>query len=122
MDLPKKFELKKPWGGFLQFCHNEQVTVKILHILPESKLSLQYHHNRDEFWYVIEGSGVIVLDDEELQVKPGDECFIRQGQKHRIVTQGEEMRVLEVSYGDFDETDIVRVEDSYGREGTNDIH
>ena len=122
MDLPKKFELKKPWGGFMQFCHNEKVTVKILHIKPGSKLSLQYHQSRDEFWYVIEGTGTIVLDDKQFNVVAGDECFIRRGQKHRIVTTGSGMRVLEVSYGDFDEKDIIRLEDSYGREGTNDIH
>lgn len=122
MDLPKKFELKKPWGGFMQFCHNEKVTVKILTVKPNSKLSLQYHHNRDEFWYIISGKGTIVLDDEQFDVKKGDECFIRRGQKHRIMTADSDIEFLEVAYGDFDETDIVRIEDSYGREGTNEVH
>ena len=33
-------------------------------------------------------------------------------------TEDENLVILELGFGDFDEDDIVRLEDSYGREGT----
>ena len=37
---------------------------------------------------------------------------IKKGQKHRLIGPG---RVLEISFGDFDENDIIRYEDDYQR-------
>jgi mannose-6-phosphate isomerase len=37
---------------------------------------------------------------------------------HRLSSVGErEARVLEISFGEFDEDDIVRIDDVYGRAG-----
>ena len=107
--------VRKPWGSFSQFSHNEPTTVKILSVKPRSKLSLQFHEHRDEFWKVLDGSGQVVVGDDVFDVKPDDEFFIPRGTKHRIVSFYDELRVLEISYGDFDEKDIVRLEDDYDR-------
>jgi mannose-6-phosphate isomerase-like protein (cupin superfamily) len=60
----EKYKEERPWGNFERLCHSEKVTVKILQVNPNEELSLQYHHNRDEFWRVIEGTGSIVIGDE----------------------------------------------------------
>jgi mannose-6-phosphate isomerase-like protein (cupin superfamily) len=105
----------RPWGRFEQFCHNQECTVKIITVKPNSKLSLQYHKQREEFWRVIDGRGHIVVGDKTFDAKAGDEFFIKKIQKHRMMTTDSEMRVLEVSFGHFDEDDIVRLEDEYKR-------
>lgn len=110
-----KYSEERPWGGFEQFCHNEKVTVKILKVKPHSKLSLQYHHKRDEFWRVVFGSGQIILGEELIDVKVGDEHFIPKETKHRIITNDDNLEIMEISFGEFDENDIVRLEDSYNR-------
>lgn len=117
--MPKKidkFTQDKPWGKFEQFAFNEVCTVKILSVNPGEQLSLQYHHHRDEFWRVITGQGEIVLGDKTLPAKTGDEFFIPRETKHRIQTADSAMQVLEISFGKFDEEDIVRLEDKYKRE------
>lgn len=111
-----KYTEERPWGKFEQFCHNEPVTVKIITVNPNSKLSLQYHYHRDEFWRIVAGSGQIVLGDETIDVKKGDEFFIPKVTKHRMMTTDAVMEVLEVSFGVFDENDNVRLEDDYDRE------
>ena len=111
----KKYIEERPWGRFEQFCHNEKVTVKIITVKPDSKLSLQYHNHRDEFWKIIEGRGQIILGEELINVKIGDEFFIPKKTKHRIITNNNSLKVLEVSFGEFDEKDIVRLEDKYHR-------
>ena len=45
----KTYTAERPWGKFEQFCKNEKTTVKILTVNPNGELSLQFHHNRDEW-------------------------------------------------------------------------
>jgi mannose-6-phosphate isomerase len=111
----EKLEVEKPWGHFVQFCHNEKCTVKLHTVNPNQALSLQYHHKRDEFWKVISGKGKIVVGEKVFDAKEGDEFFIKAEEKHRMITESSEMKVLEICFGDFDENDIVRLEDKYKR-------
>ena len=112
----KTFIMEKPWGKFEQFTHNEISTVKILTVKPEEHLSLQYHHKREEFWRVIKGKLIVTIGDKKINAKEGDEFFIPKEAKHTAEGIGEEeAKILEISYGEFDEEDIVRLEDKYGR-------
>ncbi len=115
MKLANRLRDERPWGNFEQFTLNEPTSVKVITAEPNQALSLQYHHKRDEFWYLVEGSGTVVLGDEEIPAKAGDEFFIPRGTKHRVKTGAERIRWLEISFGEFDENDIVRLEDAYGR-------
>ena len=112
--MKKSFQ-EKPWGSFEQFTHSEPTTVKILTINPSQSLSLQYHHNRDEFWKVILGHARITIGDAVHDALDGDEFFIASGQKHRAEAGSSEIKILEISFGDFNENDIVRLEDIYDR-------
>jgi len=106
---------ERPWGNFEQFTHNEISTVKIITLKPNSKVSYQYHNQRDEFWRIISGEGVIIIDDKEYPAKPGDEFNIPKLAKHRVITKDSSIQFLEISKGNFDEQDIVRLEDDYNR-------
>ena len=83
------------------------------------RLSYQYHHHRQEFWTVVQGEAVVILDGVEHVVKYGESIFIPLGAKHRIENRGTELLVfIEVQTGTyFGEDDIVRIEDDYAREG-----
>ena len=111
----KIIEVAKPWGNFRQFTHNTSSTVKIITVKPNEELSLQSHTKRAEFWKVISGSGSFVIGEETHMVATGDEYTIAQGARHRISSGVEGMSVLEIALGDFDEEDIIRYEDKYGR-------
>jgi mannose-6-phosphate isomerase-like protein (cupin superfamily) len=113
--LSQKSVVEKPWGRFEQFTKQEPVTVKILTINPNESLSLQFHHNREEFWKVLSGEGELILGDSLIHVHEGDEYFIGKKQKHRIKAGNSQIKILEISFGDFDENDIVRLEDKYNR-------
>ena len=45
----------------------------------------------------------------------GEKVFIPRVTVHRLSTAGEEVRILEISFGEFDEEDIVRLDAVYGR-------
>lgn len=113
--LDKRYVEQRPWGKFERFTHGEPTTVKILIVNPHQALSLQYHVHREEFWKIISGKAQVVVGDCTYDAKEDDEFFIAKKQIHRIQTTDSFVKVLEISFGNFDENDIVRLEDKYQR-------
>jgi len=111
----KKYSEKRPWGGFEQFTLNEISTVKILTINPKQKFSLQYHKNRKELWRFLDNPAKVTVGKKTFRVKKGDEIIIPKKTNHRIEAYSKPVKVLEIAFGKFDEKDIVRIEDKYGR-------
>ena len=111
----KTLVVKKPWGQFDQFTHNETTTVKILSVTRGSSLSLQSHIKRSEFWRVISGHPLVTIGNVIKNGNPGDEFLINKLESHRLEAPDDDVQVLEISSGDFDENDITRIEDKYGR-------
>ncbi len=105
----------RPWGSFTQFTHNTPSTVKIITVSPGEELSLQFHTKREEFWRVISGTPVITIGEEKHYGTTGQEFFIGKEIAHRIAGGEQGAEILEISLGDFDENDITRLEDRYGR-------
>lgn len=118
---PRRVE--KPWGWELIWAHAEAYVGKILFVRAGHSLSLQFHHEKDESWYVesgrakleLGGSGDPVLNEEI--VTAGATFRFRPGTIHRV-TALEDTTILEVSTPQLD--DVVRLEDAYGREGTSE--
>ncbi len=105
----------RPWGNFERFTLNEPCTVKIITVNPGQELSLQQHAHRDEEWRILQGSGVVTVGDAQTPVQPGDNFFVARGTKHRVAGGPQGVMFLEIAEGDFDECDITRLEDDYGR-------
>ena len=105
----------RPWGKFEQFTLNEPCTVKLVYLDGDKRLSLQYHNNRSEFWKVIKGPVRVLLGSDTKILETGESITIPRKAIHRLIGAGAEALVLEISMGDFDEADIVRLEDDYRR-------
>lgn len=106
---------ERPWGDFERFTLNEKTTVKIITVKPGQSISLQTHEHRDEFWRVIKGSGIIRIGDKENIAHEGSAFFCPRHSEHRVTGGPEGTVFLEIAFGDFDEQDIKRLEDLYGR-------
>lgn len=116
---PTTVEVDKPWGKFEQYAHNIRSTIKIITVTPGGALSLQYHHHRDELWVVLDTGARIELDDEVIFPDVGRQVFVSRRVVHRLSAVGNNpVRILEISFGEFDEDDIVRLDDVYGRATT----
>jgi mannose-6-phosphate isomerase len=113
---PSTVAVEKPWGRFEQYTHNMLSTVKVITVQPGGALSLQYHHRRDELWVVLDPGVRIELDGRVIHPEPEEKLFIPRQTVHRLSSTGDKpVRILEISFGEFDEDDIVRLEDVYGR-------
>ena len=109
------YEEQRPWGAFRQFTHNAPTTVKLITVKPGEVLSLQSHKLRSEFWHVVSGSGTIEIGDAKHEAVKGGEFDIPVETKHRVSAGADGMEFLEIASGTFDESDIIRYEDKYGR-------
>lgn len=106
---------EKPWGSFIQYVLNQPVTVKILEIRAGEQVSYQYHHHRSELWIPLDEGACLKLDGAIQRPERMEPVFIPQGAKHQLIGESKDYRILEISFGQFDEEDIVRLSDKYGR-------
>lgn len=117
---PRRVE--KPWGWELIWAVADAYVGKVLFVRAGESLSLQYHEEKDESWYVQDGRARLELGDVGQETLDEDviaagACFrYRPGTVHRI-TAIDDTTILEVSTPHLD--DVVRLEDKYGREGTS---
>ena len=142
--ISKDFE--RPWGGFL--CINEsqvnefvnkffnginiqtfktggKLSPKVLIVKPNSKLSWQYHHRREEIWKVFKGRvGISRSHDNNqnpiVKLDEGDQVKLEKGERHRLIGLDDYAVLAEIwqhtdSNNPSDENDIVRLSDDYGR-------
>ncbi len=111
------FEDIRPWGKFRSFPYKPARSIKIMTVNPGGTLSLQYHNNRSEFWIVLDKGLEITVGDRVWKPKKNEEVFINPEIPHRIKCIGSKpARIMEIWIGDSDETDIVRLDDIYGRQ------
>jgi len=111
----------RPWGSYDSLDAEEGFQVKRLIVKPGAVLSLQKHAQRSEHWTVVKGKARITLDEKEFDLGVNESTYIPIGAVHRIANPFDEpVHIIEVQCGDYlGEDDIVRLEDNYGREGTN---
>ena len=77
------------------------------------RTSLQLHNCRTEKWIILKGCALVILDGTH-HLKEGDEIRIPKTKMHRLEAVTD-LKILEISYGLFDELDIIRFEDDYDR-------
>jgi mannose-6-phosphate isomerase len=112
----------KPWGHELIWAVTDVYCGKVLFVKAGASLSLQFHNEKDESWYVQSGRAVLELGEagqkvlNEEVVAAGAAFHYVPGTVHRV-TALEDTTILEVSTPQLD--DVVRLEDLYGREGTS---
>ena len=117
---PRRVE--KPWGYELIWAVADDYVGKILFVRAGHSLSLQFHNEKDESWYVQSGRAELELGDvgqgvlNTEVIVAGASFRFRPGTVHRV-TALEDTTILEVSTPQLE--DVVRLEDKYGREGTS---
>jgi len=111
--------VEKPWGYEDRWASTDKYLGKILHINPGHKLSRQYHDQKDETIFVLEGTLVLEVgapDTEEYSkviLKPGARWRIKPGTIHRFTAPSDGCKLIEVSSPEIN--DVIRLEDDYGR-------
>jgi len=115
-------KVEKPWGYELIWAHTDTYVGKVLFVKAGHALSLQFHREKDEAWFVQSGRAKLELGEvgdsvlNEEVIGPGAAFHYVPGTVHRV-TALDDTTIVEVSTPHLD--DVVRLEDAYGREGTS---
>lgn len=111
-------KVEKPWGYELIWALTDDYCGKLLFVKAGESLSLQFHREKDESWFLQTGRAELEMGapgdktpNSEI-VGPGAAFRIRPGTVHRVKAL-EDTVILEVSTPQIE--DVVRLEDSYGR-------
>ena len=91
----------RPWGHYDVLADEKDHKVKRIVVQPGKRLSLQRHRQRAEHWYIVQGRGVVTLDNLELPLSAGQavdipkkygasdpECRFRGPRLHRGSDRG----------------------------------
>lgn len=124
--------IDKPWGYELIWAKSSKETGyvgKILFIKAGSKLSMQYHEEKEETIIVTQGILYIqtygsIKDELELhklknttpkliKLNPGETFHVKPFVTHRFIANETNVELIEVSTHQLD--DVVRISDDYGR-------
>ena len=104
--------VEKPWGAEYVWAETDRYAGKLLFVKAGHSLSLQYHEQKKESMWVLQGTGILEIDGLPRAIGPGSTLTIEPGTMHRLEAHMD-LSVMEVSTPELD--DVVRVQDLYGR-------
>lgn len=109
---------ERPWGGWVLLSAG----FKVLVCVAGKRLSLQLHHRRSELWIIRSGVAHITLGvDDEMEERDlgsgSDPLLIKRETLHRLEARATNVVLIEMYFGEYQEDDLVRIEDDHGRVG-----
>lgn len=107
----------RPWGWYETVSSVPGNLVKRIRVYPGRQISLQKHLHRAEHWLVVLGTAHVTVGESESDLVVGEHVDIAIGQVHRLANRTQlAVEVIEVQMGTLlDESDIVRLQDDFGR-------
>ncbi len=81
--------LVEPWretcGQIRPLIEASDEAAAEVHHVEIDHAKLHYHAKTDEVYYIIDGEGTMVLDDETIEVHKGVVVYVPRGVKHKAV-------------------------------------
>jgi len=110
-------KVERPWGCFYVIHDENQYKLKRIELKSSERISYQYHNKRSESWTIVQGTGIVTINENDTSVGVGDTIVIAKKEKHRIKNNGSKILIfIEVQTGSyFGEDDIIRIKDDYNR-------
>jgi cytidyltransferase-like protein len=106
------------WGKFLTYYNSNSTKVKRLVIEPGKSISMQYHENRSELWFIENGYGEVKsigANNKVYTIKQlckNESFIVERNQWHQIKNIGDEkLEIIEIQFGSqCTEEDITRLD------------
>lgn len=105
----KKPKTERTWG-YYRVLHEVGANTKLkeLTVMPKTCLSMQRHEQRQEFWFVAQGTATVYTLDEastdaevKCQLEMHEHTFINCREWHQLCNETDQpLRLIEIQYGD----------------------
>ena len=69
---------------------SQDLHLGIAELDPGDKHLIHHHQRESEFYYIISGKAIIILDEKEFNAERGTTFYIPAGMKHGIINNGNE--------------------------------
>lgn len=78
-----------PWketcGDIRCLIEEKDLAAAEVHHVEIQDAKLHYHKKTDEIYYIIDGQGTLVLDDEKVEVHKGVVVYVPRGVRHKAM-------------------------------------
>ena len=109
--------VKKPWGYEYLAYENNECALWFLHINKDQKTSMHCHPNKTTGLVLLQGEAVVSFLNDDNTMRPINKIMIRKGLFHSTKAVSESGADIFEIETPVDKYDLVRLKDSYGREG-----
>tara|TARA_R100001509_G_C4884677_1_gene221604 strand:- start:1797 stop:2465 length:669 start_codon:yes stop_codon:yes gene_type:complete len=109
--------VKKPWGYEYLAYENDECALWFLHINQDQRTSMHCHPNKTTGLVLLNGKAVVSFLNDDNPLTPIGKIMIRKGLFHSTMAVSEEGACVFEIETPVDKYDLVRLKDSYGREG-----
>ena len=111
-DIENDSYVIRDWGSWTILARGDGYKIKMLTLLPNKSVSMQYHNHRSETWCVISGFGKARVAERVFEIKKHCSFYIPIGVTHKIenTSSTTNLVIIEVQQGEIvREDDIVRL-------------
>ncbi len=113
----KKNIVKKPWGYEYLVYENNECALWHLYIKKDQKTSMHCHPSKTTGLVLVDGEATVSFLNNDFDLKPMDKIMIRKGLFHSTKASAKTGAIVFEIETPVDKNDLVRLRDSYGREG-----
>jgi mannose-6-phosphate isomerase-like protein (cupin superfamily) len=79
----------EPWaetcGQIRPLIEEQDGAAAEVHLVEIDNARLHYHASTDEVYYIVDGTGSMVLDDEQIEVHRGVVVYVPRGVRHKAI-------------------------------------
>lgn len=113
MQESKPIHRNEHWGESQLLEAGPQYCINIVTIQPGGQMTLHLHYHRSEHWVVMQGTVLLVCEEQETLVCMGQSSYVPPCTPHRLVNPGVvPARLVEVQNGEYLGDDDVIVLDT----------
>jgi len=109
--------VKKPWGYEYLAYENDECALWFLYIKEDQRTSMHCHPKKTTGLVLLDGEAVVSFLNNENILTPVTKIMIRKGLFHSTRASSEKGAYVFEVETPVDKYDLVRLKDSYGREG-----
>lgn len=108
--------VRKPWGCEYLMYENGRVALWCLFIRPGARTSMHCHPHKKTGLVAVSGEVRVSFLNDSITLGAGSKLMIREGLFHSTAAMSDQGVVLIESETPCDKSDLVRLDDDYGRE------
>lgn len=74
----------------------EHCQLVLMSLLPNEEIGMEVHEENDQFFRFEKGSGKVIINETEYEVKDGDAVIVPSGSKHNVIAGGDGLKLYTI--------------------------